>query len=167
MSILPDQYDKYLRFFKFMWKYWNSDVFSFPEGQVADNEVEKDGDSFDHTPEELTEDLKRMGPTYVKLGQLLSTRPDLLPPDFLEALATLQDDVEEVEYAVIEQIFKEEIGERISKAFTSFDKEPIASASIGQVHTAVTLSGNVVAVKIQRPGIRKRFIEDLDTLMSL
>lgn len=167
MSILPEQYDKYLRFFKFMLKYWNSDIFSMPEEQISIKENEDDSNEFDHSPEELTEDLKEMGPTYVKLGQLLSTRPDLLPPHFMEALATLQDDVETVEYEVIEEIFREEIGIRISKAFASFEKIPMASASIGQVHKAVMLSGEVVAVKIQRPGIRKRFIEDLDVLMSL
>ena len=167
MSILPDSYDKYIRFFKFMWKYWNSDVFSIPDEQIAETNGEVNEDDFDHTPEELTQDLIKMGPTYVKLGQLLSTRPDLLPPHFMEALATLQDDVEVVEYKVIEDIFREEIGVRISKAFASFDEEPLASASIGQVHKAVMHSGQVVAVKIQRPGIRKRFIEDLDTLMSL
>ncbi len=167
MSILPDQYDKYLRFFKFMLKYWNSDVFSFPDEQVRDSDEKDASYEFDHTPEELTEDLQSMGPTYVKLGQLLSTRPDLLPPPFTKALTTLQDDVEAVDYEVIEQIFKEEIGVRISKAFKSFNKEPLASASIGQVHSAVLFSGQAVAVKIQRPGIRKRFIEDLDTLMSL
>lgn len=167
MSILPDQYDKYLRFFKFMWKYWNSDVFAMPDDQIPESGHEINPDEFDHTPEELTEDLKSMGPTYVKLGQLLSTRPDLLPPHFMKALATLQDDVEAVEYEVIEEIFQEEIGIRISKAFLSFDKEPLATASIGQVHSAVSLSGEPVAVKIQRPDIRKRFVEDLDTLMSL
>ena len=167
MSLLPDQYDKYLRFFKFMLKYWNSDVFSFPDESISDSNKEIDPNEFDHTPEELTEDLKKMGPTYVKLGQLLSTRPDLLPPHFMDALSTLQDDVEAVDYEVVEEIFREEIGVRISKAFLSFEKEPLASASIGQVHKAVTHSGEVVAVKIQRPGIRKRFIEDLDALMSL
>ena len=167
MSILPDNYDKYIRFFKFMWKYWNSDVFSIPDEQIAEANGEANEDDFDHTPEELTADLIKMGPTYVKLGQLLSTRPDLLPPHFMEALATLQDDVEVVEYKVIEDIFREEIGVRISKAFASFDETPLASASIGQVHKAVMHSGQIVAVKIQRPGIRKRFIEDLDTLMSL
>src|SRR5690554_5874064 len=167
MGLLPDQYDKYLRFFKFMLKYWNSDVFSFPEENVPTSGKEDVANDFDHTPEELVEDLKKMGPTYVKLGQLLSTRPDLLPPHFMEALATLQDDVESVDYQVIEEIVREEIGERISKAYASFDKEPLATASIGQVHKAVMHSGQVVAVKIQRPGIRKRFIEDLDTLMSL
>lgn len=167
MGLLPDQYDKYLRFFKFMLKYWNSDVFAFPDGSVPESNQDNVANEFDHTPEELTEDLKKMGPTYVKLGQLLSTRPDLLPPHFMDALATLQDDVDQVEYEVVEQLFKEEVGERISKAFKSFDKQPLASASIGQVHKAVMHSGQVVAVKIQRPGIRKRFIEDLDTLMDL
>lgn len=167
MGLLPDQYDKYIRFFKFMMKYWNSDVFAFPDGGVPESNQDDDSDKFDHTPEELTEDLKKMGPTYVKLGQLLSTRPDLLPPQFMDALATLQDDVDEVDYEIVEEIFRDEVGERISKAFKSFDKIPMASASIGQVHMAVMHSGQTVAVKIQRPGIRKRFIEDLDTLMDI
>lgn len=150
-----------------MMKYWNSDVFAYTEERIADSESEIKSDNFDHSPEELAEDLKKMGPTYVKLGQLLSTRPDLLPPPFLEALATLQEDVEVVSYTEIEKIFKEELGVRISKAFASFETEPLASASIGQVHRAVLHSGKTVAVKIQRPGIRKRFIEDLDALMAL
>ncbi|PWH86605.1 ABC1 kinase family protein [Brumimicrobium oceani] len=167
MGILPDQYDKYVRFFKFMMKYWNSDVFTFPDGGVPSSDKADASAEFDHTPEELTEDLKKMGPTYVKLGQLLSTRPDLLPPQFMEALATLQDDVDEVDYKIIEEIFKDEVGMRISKAYKFFDPKPMASASIGQVHKAIMHSGETVAVKIQRPGIRKRFIEDLDTLMDI
>ncbi len=150
-----------------MLKYWNSDVFTYTEEKIADSEADIESDHFDHSPEELAEDLKKMGPTYVKLGQLLSTRPDLLPPSFLETLATLQDDVEVVDYAEIEKIFKEELGVRISKAFASFETEPLASASIGQVHRAVLHSGKIVAVKVQRPGIRERFIEDLDALMSM
>lgn len=168
MSLLPDQYDKYLRFFKFMLKYRNSDIFSFSEEEISNSDSDKASSSeFDHSPQELAEDLKKMGPTYVKLGQLLSTRPDLLPPHFTEALATLQDDVEAVDYKIVEEIFREEIGVRISKAYSSFEEEPLASASIGQVHKAIMHSGKVVAVKIQRPGIRKRFMEDLDALMSL
>ena len=149
-----------------MWKYRNSDVFTIPDDQIEATD-EANAEDFDHTPEELTEDLIKMGPTYVKLGQLLSTRPDLLPPHYMEALATLQEDVEEVEFALVEEIFREEIGVRISKAFASFDEKPMASASIGQVHKAVMHSGQVVAIKIQRPGIRKRFVEDLDALMTL
>lgn len=167
MGLLPDQFDKYFRFFKFMMKYWNSDVFFYTEEKISDPDSEVEAEAFDHSPEELIEDLKKMGPTYVKLGQLLSTRPDLLPPPFLDALATLQDDVEVVDYSEIEKIFKEELGVRISKAFASFDPEPLASASIGQVHRAVLHSGKEVAVKVQRPGIRKRFVEDLDALMAI
>ncbi len=167
MGLLPEQINKYLRFFQFMIKYWNSDVFLYTEEKIADSDSAAQRDDFDHSPEELAEDLKKMGPTYVKLGQLLSTRPDLLPPSFLDALSSLQDDVEAVEYSEVEKIFREELGIRISKAFASFEQEPLASASIGQVHRAVLHSGLPVAVKIQRPGIRKRFVEDLDTLMSL
>src|SRR5690625_4779892 len=120
-----------------------------------------------HAPEELVEDLTRMGPTYIKLGQLLSTRPDMLPEPFLKALTSLQDDVEPVPFKEIKRLFQEETGEEIASAFTSFDSSPIASASIGQVHHAVIRTVQEVAVKVQRPEIKKRFIEDLDILMTL
>lgn len=166
MSLLPESFDKYVRFFRFILKYWNSDIFSDSEEDFEVLDTEEDP-NWEHSPEELVEDLKQMGPTYVKLGQLLSTRPDMLPQPYLDALANLQDDVESVAYHEVEQLFREEIGDRISKAFKSFNKEPMASASIGQVHEAVLHSGEKVAVKIQRPGIRKRFVEDLDTLMTI
>lgn len=166
MSLLPEKFDKYVRFFRFVHKYWDSDIFSDSEEDLNTVDIEEES-NWDHSPEELVEDLKKMGPTYVKLGQLLSTRPDMLPQPYLHALANLQDDVDSVSYEEVEQLFREEIGDRISKAFQSFNKEPMASASIGQVHEAVLHSGEKVAVKIQRPGIRKRFVEDLDTLMTI
>lgn len=166
MSILPEKYDKYIRFFRFVHKYWNTDIFSESDEQLQDIETQEDYE-WDHSPEELVNDLKEMGPTYIKLGQLLSTRPDMLPQPYLDALANLQDDVDSVSYEEVEQLFREEIGDRISKAFKSFNPEPMASASIGQVHEAVLHSGEKVAVKIQRPGIRKHFVEDLETLMTL
>src|SRR5690554_4245980 len=166
MSLLPESFDKYVRFFRFILKYWNSDIFSDSEENLNALDIEE-APNWDHSPEELVADLKEMGPTYVKLGQLLSTRPDMLPQPYLDALANLQDDVESVSYEEVEQLFREEIGDRISKAFQSFNKEPMASASIGQVHEAVLHSGEKVAVKIQRPGIRKRFVEDLDMLMTI
>lgn len=169
MGLLPEKYDKYIRFFKFMLKYWNSDMFSESEQNLHDVNAEKKTKDFefDHDPEEFAQDLQKMGPTYIKLGQLLSTRPDLLPNPFLKALTNLQDDVEGIPYSEIEQIFKEEIGQSISKAFLSFDRKPTASASIGQVHQAVLHSGGKVAVKIQKPGVQKRFVEDLETLKTL
>lgn len=166
MGLFSEKQDNYIRFFRFIIKYWQSDIFSDSDALTADlDEGEKQ--EWDHSPEELVADLKKMGPTYIKLGQLLSTRPDMLPKPYLKALASLQDDVESVSYKEIEQIFREDIGERTSKAFASFDPEPLASASIGQVHKAELNSGEIVAVKVQRPGIQKRFIDDLEVLMSL
>lgn len=169
MSVLPDNLTQYRKFIGFMLKYWNSDLFQ-QTAATALNEDDKqavEDEDYDQSPEELVEDLKRMGPTYIKLGQLLSTRPDLLPDAYLKALATLQDDVPAIPYEEVHIVVEEEIGTRISKAFTFFDEEPLASASIGQVHKATLRSGMPVAVKIQRPGIRKRFLEDLNTLREL
>lgn len=161
--------EKYRKFFGFILKYYNSDVVRSTANSAL-NEVQEDEttpDGFDDKPEELVGDLKKMGPTYVKLGQLLSTRPDLLPDHYLKALANLQDDVDTISYEEVEQIFEDEIGVKINKAFAEFEKIPLASASIGQVHKAVLPSGRVVAVKIQRPGVRKNFFEDLDTLKEI
>jgi predicted unusual protein kinase regulating ubiquinone biosynthesis (AarF/ABC1/UbiB family) len=108
-----------------------------------------------------------MGPTFIKLGQLLSNRADLLPAAYLDALARLQDDVEPVPFDEIEDTVTTEIGARISKAFTSFDNTPIASASLGQVHRAVLRDGREVAVKVQRPGVRKQVVEDMEVIEEL
>jgi len=169
MSILPENLQRYQKFMAFMLKYWNSDLFTKTASTALneDDQDEKLSEAYDQSPKELVEDLKNMGPTYIKLGQLLSTRPDLLPDSYLEALASLQDDVPPIEYSTVQEIVEEEIGIRISKAFTSFDEEPLASASIGQVHKATLRSGKTVAVKIQRPGIRKKFLDDLDTLKEI
>lgn len=125
---------------------------------------EKPGDV---PPEELPDDLVEMGPAFIKLGQLLSTRPDLLPPQYTQALSELQDNVPPFDYSEVERIFEEEVGARISKAFDSFDPEPLASASLGQVHNAVMHDGTQVVVKIQRPGIREQVLEELEVLESV
>lgn len=163
------QLNNYAKFFSFILKYYNSDVVKSTANSVL-NEIEKtetSEDEYNQKPEELVEDLKKMGPTYVKLGQLLSTRPDLLPENYLQALANLQDDVETVPYEEVQKIFEEEIGVKINKAFELFDPKPLASASIGQVHLALLPSGRKVVVKIQRPGVRKNFIEELETLKNM
>ncbi|HEV2149372.1 MAG TPA: AarF/ABC1/UbiB kinase family protein [Longimicrobiaceae bacterium] len=113
---------------------------------------------------ELSEDLERLGPTYIKLGQLLSTRADLLPPPYIEALSRLQDDVAPFPYAEVERIVTTELGVRMSRAFLDFDPEPLAAASLGQVHRARLRDGTEVAVKVQRPGIREQILTDLDAL---
>lgn len=172
MTLVPEKWQRYFRFISFIIKYWNSDVMQQAVNTALDKTVEleqqTETEKKDYQkPEELVEDLKRMGPTWVKLGQLLSTRPDLLPDEYLVALSRLQDDVEEVPYEAIQQVVEDELGVKISRAFESFDEKPIASASIGQVHKAVLRSGKLVAVKVQRPGIRKKFVEDLDTLKEV
>lgn len=86
--------------------------------------------------DELTRDLERLGPTFVKVGQLLSTRADLLPVAYLEALARLQDQVEPFSFAEVERIVTEDLGVRISKAFAEFEATPLAAASLGQIHRA-------------------------------
>lgn len=168
MSVLPDNLERYRKFISFMLKYWNSDLFQKTASKALhEGTAEKKETSFNQSPEELVEDLKNMGPTYIKLGQLLSTRPDLLPEAYLNALASLQDDVPPITFEEVHEIVEEELGIRISKAFDSFEETPLASASIGQVHRATLRSGQVVAVKVQRPGIRKKFLDDLDTLKEL
>jgi predicted unusual protein kinase regulating ubiquinone biosynthesis (AarF/ABC1/UbiB family) len=119
------------------------------------------------TAEQLTSDLEEMGPTYVKLGQLLSTRADLLPPAFLEALARLQDQVGPFPYDEVDAIVTAELGVRISKAFATFEEKPIAAASLGQVHRATLRDGREVVVKVQRPRIRETILKDLEALEQI
>jgi ubiquinone biosynthesis protein len=118
-------------------------------------------------PEQLVADLERLGPTYVKVGQLLSTRADLLPPVLLDALTRLQDKVEPFPFLDVEAIVTAELGVKISKAFAEFEKTPLAAASLGQVHRAVLRNGRRVAVKVQRPGIQPRMLEDLEILAEI
>ena len=113
---------------------------------------------------ELADDLEQMGPAFVKVGQLLSTRSDLLPPDTLRELSRLQDAVEPFSYADVERIVSEELGVRMSKAFSRFDAVPIAAASLGQVHRAALRDGREVAVKVQRPGVREQVLDDMQTM---
>jgi predicted unusual protein kinase regulating ubiquinone biosynthesis (AarF/ABC1/UbiB family) len=117
--------------------------------------------------EELASDFEKMGPTFIKLAQLLSTRADLLPLPYLEALSRLQDNVEPFSFAEVEEIVTAELGVRISKAFANYDEAPIAAASLGQVHRASLRDGREVVVKVQRPGIREQIIKDLEVLADI
>src|SRR5437870_4369635 len=114
--------------------------------------------------EELAHDLEKLGATFIKLGQLLSTRGDLLPEPYLDALSRLQDQIEPFSLAQVEQIISTELGVRISKAFPEFDPEPAGSASLAQVHRARLRDGRAVVVKVQRPGVREQIVEDLEAL---
>jgi predicted unusual protein kinase regulating ubiquinone biosynthesis (AarF/ABC1/UbiB family) len=134
---------------------------------AADGEEAAVAPASPETAEQLTADLEALGPTYVKLGQLLSTRADLLPPAFLEALTRLQDKVEPFSFEEVEAIVTAELGVKISKAFASFEEKPIAAASLGQVHRATMRDGREVAVKVQRPGIRETILKDLEALEEM
>lgn len=117
--------------------------------------------------EELANDLEKLGPAFIKLGQLLSTRADLLPQPYLDALARLQDQIEPIEYKEVEKIVSSELGVRISKAFTEFETVPVAAASLAQVHQATLRDGTLVAVKVQRPDVRERVVGDLEALTEV
>jgi len=111
--------------------------------------------------------LEELGPTFVKLGQVLSTRPFLIPYDLLVELTRLQDRVEPFDFAMVRQTVEKELGGRLEELFSEFDPVPIASASLAQVHCAVTTDGRKVAVKVQRPGIKPIMAADMDILADL
>ncbi|NNB88215.1 AarF/ABC1/UbiB kinase family protein [Corallococcus exiguus] len=111
--------------------------------------------------------LSELGPTFIKLGQVLSTRADLLPAEFVEELATLQDDVEAIPLEQVHAQIRDALGKDVQELFAQVDPEPLAAASIAQVHRAVTLDGEEVVIKVQRPGIAQRIDADLGVLRSL
>ncbi len=188
LSLKPDHVKRYGQLATLLYKYGHSDLVraaGLEEALAAGGAVDLDDLSAGEagstavrrtasatpaeTPEareadELADDLERLGPTYVKLGQLLSTRIDLLPAAAVQRLERLQDRLEPFPFEQVEQVVCDELGVRISKAFLEFAPEPLGSASLGQVHHAVLRDGRAVAVKVQRPGIRARIRDDLEVL---
>lgn len=117
--------------------------------------------------EAFAQALQKMGPTYVKFGQLLSTRPDIVPQEYIEALEKLQDDMPPFSFADVERIVEEELNVRISKAFASFESTPLAAASLGQVHRAELRDGRQVVVKVQRPNVSEQVHKDLEAFTDI
>jgi ubiquinone biosynthesis protein len=111
--------------------------------------------------------LERLGPTFIKLGQLLSTRPDVLPADFIAELIKLQDNVPPVSAAVVRQQIKQELGQPVGELFRRFEDEPRAAASLAQVHRAELPDGTPVAVKVRRPGIERQVKTDIRIILYL
>ena len=118
-------------------------------------------------PERLRHAFEELGPTYVKLGQVLSTRPDLIPEEFVEEFKKLQDDVQPVDFEVIQKTIEAEFKKPVSHVFKSFEKKPLAAASIAQVHKAALADGTEVVVKVQRPGIEKIINTDVSILFHI
>src|SRR6266568_5418370 len=112
----------------------------------------------------LRDMLDELGPTFVKFGQLLSMRPDIVPPDIVAELRALQDDVRPFPFEQAERVIEEELGNSVERLFLEFEERPVAAASIGQVHRAVLPNGNRVAVKVQRPGAPRQIEADLSLL---
>ncbi|MGB3375397.1 MAG: AarF/ABC1/UbiB kinase family protein [Microbacterium sp.] len=119
------------------------------------------------TPQRVRLALEELGPTFVKLGQLLSTRPDLLPPAYITELSKLQDAAPPVVAEEIRQTIREELGSEPEQLFASFEWAPLASASIGQAHTATLADGTAVVVKVRRPDAVRQVNEDLEILTNL
>lgn len=171
ISLRPQHVRRYGELARLLAKYGRSDLVRETglDAALRDDPASDDGAGADGEAEadELAADLERLGPTYIKLGQLLSTRADLLPPQYLDALARLQDDVEPFSFAEVEQIVSEQLGADVSDLFADFEWEPMASASLGQVHRAKLRDGRPVVVKVQRPGIRRQIVDDLEVLSDV
>jgi len=165
ISLRPQHVARYRDIARLLVKYGRSDLVR--DAGLDDVADQGDDGAIPAKAEELTDDLERMGPTYIKLAQLLSTRADLIPPAYAKALSRLQDSVEPFSFEEVERIITEQLGVRLSRAFSSFEAAPLASASLGQVHRAVMRDGREVVVKVQRPGIKERIAEDMEALAEL
>jgi ubiquinone biosynthesis protein len=164
LSLKPEHLKRYKDVVALFIKYGRSDLVNqtnLQPGSAGENQALAAGVA---KAEELADDLEKLGPTFIKLGQLISTRADLLPEQYLEALARLQDKVEPFPFEQVQEIVERELGGRISKLFAKFEPEPLAAASLGQVHRAWMRDGREVVVKVQRPDIRGTIIEDLQAL---
>jgi len=164
VSLKPERLKRYKDVAMLLIKYGRSDLISVAgrEGSVLPDEIAAESEIA--PAEDLAKDLEKLGPTFIKLGQLLSTRADLLPGPYLEALERLQDHIEPFPYEDVERIVSGELGVRISKAFADFDPVPLAAASLAQVHRAEMRDGREVVVKVQRPDIREVIVADLEAL---
>ena len=167
LSLKPQHLKRYKDVAVLLMKYGRSDLVKAAGLDPTLDDESPAATATDPAASELANDLERMGPTFIKLGQLLSTRPDILPLPYLQALTRLQDRVEPFSFAEVEGIVISELGVRLSKAFSEFEAKPLAAASLGQVHRAAMRDGRPVAVKVQRPDIRERVMEDLDALEEI
>jgi ubiquinone biosynthesis protein len=166
ISVRPEHLKRYAQIARVIVRHGGSDLVRNSGLSDALGDPSEIVASGDDTDADLADDLEALGPTFVKLGQLLATRSDLLPAEQIESLSRLQDDVAPVPFDEIRDVVETELGARISNVYGSFEEEPLASASLGQVHRATLRDGRELAVKVQRPGIREIVVRDLEVLES-
>ncbi|HVR83827.1 MAG TPA: AarF/UbiB family protein, partial [Planctomycetota bacterium] len=158
LSLKPSHLKRYRDILKLFFKYGRGDL-------VRAARLEIDLDELSLPPEaeaqaiDLAADLEAMGPTFIKLGQLLSTRTDLLPPPYIQSLSRLRDQVDPVPGEQMLATIEEELGVKVSRAFPDFETRPLATASLGQVHRARLRDGREVVIKVQRPDVRRQVHE--------
>ena len=164
--------ERYVEIFKLLRKYELYHIL-FELGlahhhEEDDGALSRDGHLRDNgRPQNLAAALEELGPCFIKLGQLLSTRPDLLPGEYIQALGRLQDRVAPVPGDKVVRILESEFGGSVVDHFASFDPAPLATASMAQVHRARLPDGQEVAVKVQRPGVRQRIEIDIEVLYEV
>ena len=146
--------------------FWVDDIGPAPAGfktliRIATRFVRKHRDLPAGEGERLAAALRRLGPAYIKLGQMLATRPDIVGPDLAAGLRALQDKLPPFPAATARAVIEKELGHPLDTLYSSFDEEAVAAASIAQVHRATTTDGTAVAVKVLRPGIEAEFARDL------
>lgn len=161
LALSPSNLKVYRDILGLVWRHGNREALdAIGIGKLVDKVREDNAPG----PADLAKDLETLGPTYIKIGQILSTQLNVLPPAYMEAMARLQDHVEPLAPEVIHRLIEEAFGKPASEVFAEFDEDPLGSASISQVHRAVTHQGEVVAVKIQRPNAKQQIARDFDAL---
>lgn len=154
---------QYVRLASLLWNHGQHDLAS----RLGMREPEHHDATQRRSAESLARDIEQLGPAYIKLAQIASTRQDAIPHDYVEALSRLQDDVDTVPWEAVEQTIEEELGVSPSTLFSEIDQQPLATASIGQVHRARLRDGRAVVVKVQRPGVAEDSREQLASLKRL
>jgi len=163
LSLKPEHLRHYKNLALLLFRYGRRDVVARAGlNELLPQEPERD-EHAEATADQLAADVERLGPTYIKLGQLLSTRPDIVPAAYAQALARLQDRCEPLPFEQIEQVLAEELGLVASRALR-VDREPLATASMSQVHRASLEDGREIVLKVQRPGLREQVLSDLEAL---
>ncbi|MBC9226520.1 AarF/ABC1/UbiB kinase family protein [Aeromicrobium sp. 636] len=158
--------NRYVALARLVRRYGRSDLLSGTQLDEFDIDDETPlGDA--ERAQAFADDLEKMGPTFIKLGQLLSTRFDLLPASYTTALERLQDEVEPIDFDTVREVVETELGATLKERFSDFDVKPLAAASLGQVHRAVLRNGREVVVKVQRPHVRELVREDMKVLGRL